>query len=78
MLVIKRKGDETITIEPMDGLDMSQTVEQLFSSGPIEITFLDVGQNQVKIAIDAPSALKIWRGPGRRGSGTVTGKKDAA
>jgi sRNA-binding carbon storage regulator CsrA len=59
-------------------LDLSQTVEQLFTSGPIEITLLDVGQNQVKIAIDAPPALKIWRGPSRQGSGTVPGTKDAA
>lgn len=62
MLIIKRKGDEAITIEPMDGVDRSQTVGELFSEGPIEITLFDVGHRAVKVAIEAPRQLKIWRG----------------
>lgn len=62
MLIIKRKTDEVITIEPSPGLDTSQTVNDLFRGGAIEITLLEVGRNQVKFAINAPEQLKIWRG----------------
>jgi len=76
MLIIKRKGDEAITIEPMDGVDQLQTVGELFSQGPIEITVFDVGKNVVKVAIDAPPQLKIWRG--QRPQKTLAEKKSAA
>jgi sRNA-binding carbon storage regulator CsrA len=62
MLIIKRKSDEAITIAPKDGLDLSQTVEQLFAAGPIEIWLEVVGNNRVNVAIDAPRQLMIWRG----------------
>lgn len=62
MLVIKRKIDESITIRPRDGADASQTIDELFAAGAIEIRLLDVGGNKVTIAIEAPPELKIWRG----------------
>lgn len=69
MLIIKRKTDESITIEPVEGMDTSQTIGELFTDGAIEIRLLEVGHNAVKVAIDAPSQLRIWRGkrPNRAG-----------
>lgn len=62
MLVIKRKALDVITIEPVIGTDQSLSIEELFTDGAIEITLLEVGHKQVKVAIKAPAQLKIWRG----------------
>ena len=47
MLVISRKTDESIIIEPEQG-------------EPIEIRLLSI-DNQVRVGISAPSGCKIWR-----------------
>lgn len=70
MLIIKRKDDEAIVITPQDDLDTSQTVAQLFASGPIEIKMREVGNHTVKVAIEAPPQLKIWRDAKPDTSGT--------
>ena len=62
VLIIRRKAGEIITIKPLEGLDTSQTINELFASGAIEIKLLKVGRNQVKVAITTPPQLKIWRG----------------
>ena len=62
MLIIKRKAQDVITIAPLDGFDSSRPVHELFENGVIEIKLLEVGRKQVKVAIDAPSQLQIWRG----------------
>ncbi len=48
MLVISRKVDESIVIEPENG---GQPIE-------IKVIYID---NQVKLGIDAPKGCKIWR-----------------
>lgn len=63
MLIIKRKAQEVITIAPTEDLDTSRPISDLFENGPIEIKLLEVGRRQVKVAIDAPRLLQIWRGP---------------
>ncbi|MBT8084866.1 MAG: carbon storage regulator [Woeseia sp.] len=62
MLIIKRKAQDIITIAPQDGFDVSRPVSDLFEDGEIKITMLEVGRRQVKVAIDAPANLQIWRG----------------
>ncbi len=62
MLIIRRKADEVITIEPAEGFDTSQTIDELFASGAIEITMHKIGRNNVEVAIHTPPQLKIWRG----------------
>lgn len=62
MLIIKRKALDVITIAPQDGLDTSRPISDLFEGGSIKITMLEVGRRQVKVAIDAPQNLQIWRG----------------
>jgi sRNA-binding carbon storage regulator CsrA len=64
MLVIKRKVDEVVTIVPVDGPGGSRAANELLCEGAIQITLLAVGSNWVKLAIDAPQSLKIWRGQG--------------
>lgn len=48
MLVVSRKSEESIIIEPADGSDI------------IEIKVIS-NDNQVKIGVDAPKTYKIWR-----------------
>jgi len=62
MLIIKRKAQDIITISPVEGMDTSLPISEIFDHGPIEIKLLEVGRRQVKVAIDAPPLLQIWRG----------------
>lgn len=62
MLIIKRKALDIITIAPLEGFDISRPISDLFEGGVIKITMLEVGRRQVKVAIDAPPNLQIWRG----------------
>ena len=49
MLVVSRKENESITIEPVDGLDPSLTVREAFAQGSIVITVAHVGPRRVPI-----------------------------
>lgn len=62
MLVVSRKENESIQIEPLAGVDPSLTLREAFAQGPILLTLRHVGPRRVRIVIDAPSALKILRG----------------
>lgn len=62
MLIIKRKAQDIITIAPKEGMDTSLPISEIFKDGVIEIKLLEVGRRQVKVAIDAPPQLQIWRG----------------
>ena len=61
MLVVSRKENESITIEPLEGIDPSLTLCEVFAQGPIRLTLKHVGARRVRILIEAPSALKIMR-----------------
>lgn len=61
MLVVTRKENESIKIEPVDGIDTSLTLRELFAQGPIVLKLAHVGQRRVRIVVEAPSALKIMR-----------------
>jgi sRNA-binding carbon storage regulator CsrA len=62
MLVVSRKENESIQIEPLAGIDPSLTLREVFAQGPILLTLRHVGPRRVRIVIEAPSALKILRG----------------
>jgi sRNA-binding carbon storage regulator CsrA len=49
MLVLSRRADESIVIQPADGVDGNMTMAQLFANGPI------------KMGIEAPEQLAIRR-----------------
>jgi sRNA-binding carbon storage regulator CsrA len=61
MLVLSRRPDESILIQPADGADVSMTLEQLFAKGPILITLLGGTGRRMKVGIEAPEHLSIRR-----------------
>jgi sRNA-binding carbon storage regulator CsrA len=68
MLVVSRKENESIQIEPLEGVDPSLTLREVFAHGPIRLTLRHVGPRRVRIVIDAPAVLKIMRGEADDGS----------
>jgi len=61
MLIVSRKDAESIEIRPGDDIDPSMTLADLFSNGPIEITIFSSNNNRVKMGVQAPQQLSIWR-----------------
>jgi len=61
MLVLSRRADESIVIQPADGTDRSMTVAELFANGPIQITLLGGTGRRIKMGIEAPEQLAIRR-----------------
>ncbi|MDE2304312.1 MAG: carbon storage regulator [Gammaproteobacteria bacterium] len=61
MLVLSRRADEAIVIQPAEGIDGSMTLQQLFANGPIQITLLASTGRRVKVGIEAPQQLAIRR-----------------
>ena len=61
MLVMSRRTDESIIIQPADGVDVRMTLAQLFANGPILITLLGGTGRPLKVGIDAPEQLSIRR-----------------
>ena len=62
MLIVTRKADESITIEPLDGIDPEMTLGEAFRNGPIEIRLIRINRSRVRLAIEAPSEFLVWRG----------------
>jgi sRNA-binding carbon storage regulator CsrA len=62
MLVVSRKENECIRIEPIEGLDPALTLRDVFADGAVVVRVMHIGR-RVRLVIDAPRALKIWRGP---------------
>ncbi len=61
MLIVSRKDAESIEIKPGEGIDLQMTLADLFSGGPIEITIFSANNNRVKMGVQAPEQLSIWR-----------------
>lgn len=61
MLIVSRKDAESIEIRPGEGIDPSMTLADLFAAGPIEITIFSASSNRVKMGVQAPRELCIWR-----------------
>jgi sRNA-binding carbon storage regulator CsrA len=61
MLVLSRRADESILIQPADGADGNMTLKELFANGPIQITLLGGTGRRVKMGIEAPEQLAIRR-----------------
>jgi sRNA-binding carbon storage regulator CsrA len=75
MLVVSRKENESIRIEPVEGVDPSLTLREAFANGSIVLTLQHVGSRRVRILIEAPIALKISRSSStvERGEAAPTG-----
>jgi sRNA-binding carbon storage regulator CsrA len=61
MLVLSRRPDESILIQPADGTDTRMTLAELFADGPIQITLLGGTGRRVRMGIHAPVQLEIRR-----------------
>ncbi|MEM9171307.1 MAG: carbon storage regulator [Pseudomonadota bacterium] len=61
MLIVSRRNAESILIEPADNIDLDMSLRDVFSDGPIEITIFSGAGHRVKMGVDAPRALSIWR-----------------
>lgn len=61
MLIVSRKDTESIEIRPGDGIDPDMTLADLFADGPIEITIFSANNKRVKMGVQAPNQLCIWR-----------------
>ena len=61
MLVLSRRADESIVIQPAEGVDENMTLAQLFADGPIQITLLGGTGRRIKMGIEAPEHLAIRR-----------------
>jgi sRNA-binding carbon storage regulator CsrA len=61
VLVLSRRADESIVIQPAEGADTKMTLEELFANGPIQITLLGGTGKRVKMGINAPVHLAIRR-----------------
>ncbi|MCP4299193.1 MAG: hypothetical protein GY783_01290 [Gammaproteobacteria bacterium] len=58
---MSRRDAESIEIRPADDIDLSMTLGDLFRAGPIEITIFSSNNNRVKMGVQAPEQLSIWR-----------------
>jgi sRNA-binding carbon storage regulator CsrA len=61
MLIVSRRDAESILIEPGKDIDPTITLSDLFQDGPIEITIFSSNNNRVKMGVQAPEELSIWR-----------------
>jgi len=61
MLIVSRRDAESIVIRPGTDIDPNMTLADLFRGGPIEITIFAAGSNRVKMGVQAPEQLAIWR-----------------
>ena len=64
MLIVSRRDAESILIRPGEGIDPTMTLGDLFSDGPIEITIFSANNHRVKMGVQAPAQLSIWRKAG--------------
>ncbi len=61
MLIVSRRDAESILIRPGKNIDPTMTLGDLFENGPIEITIFSSNGNRVKMGVQAPEQLAIWR-----------------
>lgn len=61
MLVFSRRIGETFVLYPTPDLDPNLTVAELFAHGPIEVSVVELKHHQVRVGIDAPPALLVYR-----------------
>jgi hypothetical protein len=78
MLVVTQKEDAWITIEPVDGVDLSVTLRDAFAHGPILVKLMHVGQRRVRLGIQAPTSFKVMRGRSPSGVSADTQNTGAA
>ena len=61
MLILTRRADQRLVIEPLDSRDPSTLVSELFNQGPIEIVVNRIDARQVRLGINAHASLLVVR-----------------
>jgi sRNA-binding carbon storage regulator CsrA len=61
MLVLSRKANESISIEPAEGLDPSLTLIEAFRGGPVVVKLIRLSPSRARIAVHGPPHLRIRR-----------------
>ena len=61
MLVLTRKPGQIIDITPAPSLDLTTTIGELFSHGPIEVIALAINGSQVRLGIRADLGFLVLR-----------------
>lgn len=61
MQVIKRTVGETLVIFPTPGIDMTMTVGELFSGGPISITQVEANEGESSLGISMSPSFTVIR-----------------
>ena len=64
MLIVSRRDAQSIEIRPAEDIDPDMTLADLFKTGPIEITVFSSNGSRVKMGVQAPQQLSIWRKDG--------------
>jgi sRNA-binding carbon storage regulator CsrA len=77
VLVVSRKENESIRIEPIEGVDPSLTLQEVFANGAIVVRLTHIGMRRVRLVIEAPTALKIMRSAPASVGGSDTASTDA-
>ena len=61
MLVLKRVVGETLVIFPTPGIDMTMSVAEMFSAGPISITQVTASEGESSLGVSMPKSLTVIR-----------------
>ena len=61
MLVLSRRIEESLIVQPAEGIDPAMTVAELFQNGPVVLHVLATNGNQVRLGVEAPKELNIVR-----------------
>jgi sRNA-binding carbon storage regulator CsrA len=61
MLVISRKENQSIRIEPAPGISPAMTLLEAFEHGALVVKLMRVGGRRVRLVIEAPRALRVSR-----------------
>ena len=61
MLVLSRRIEESLIVQPAEDIDPAMTVAELFQNGPVVFHVLATNGNQVRLGIEAPKELNIAR-----------------
>lgn len=61
MLVFTRRIGESFVLYPSPELDTNMTVAELFAAGPIEISVVEMRPHQIRVGVDAPPEMLVFR-----------------
>lgn len=61
MLILTRHRGQSILLMPYPELDPKTPIGELFRRGPIKVSIVDIGQNRMRIGIDAPPGIVVLR-----------------